>query len=101
MMRLVGEVEMQNGLVPHTHEVVKIRRDILGVEVPPEEGGVPVPHQAPQHRVLVPRREAPPRTAHHTPPPTSKYESSGDFTVTKGCWSHRIPLKASEYGLSN
>ena len=44
----------------HAHVCwLKIRRDILAVEVPHEEHGGPAPHQIPQPRVFVPGREVP------------------------------------------
>ena len=59
MLRLVGGAETRNGLVPHTGCQIKIRRDISTAGVPPEEQGIPAPHQAPQSRTLLPGREVP------------------------------------------
>ena len=51
--KLVGGVQMQNGLVPHSHMV---DTNLGGVS--PDQG-IPAPQQASQHRVPVPRRQVP------------------------------------------
>lgn len=48
---------MWNRLVPYPCVVVKNWEGYLGCRVPPEEQGIPAPHQAPQARVPVPGSE--------------------------------------------
>ena len=55
----MGEVEVQNGLFPHPHVVVKNQEGYLGTRGPSWEQGVPASHQDPQPWVPVPETEVP------------------------------------------
>ena len=54
-MRLVGVMKMWNRQVPYVW-LLRIRRNILAAEVPPEEQRVPAPHWTPQAGASVPGR---------------------------------------------
>ena len=63
---------------------LRIRRDILAVEVPREEQGVPAPHQAPQ--------PAPPGLGRRVPSTSGCNTSRDPSRRAEGCWHCRRPL---------
>ena len=74
---------MWYGLVPHSHVMIKIRKDAVAGEVPAEERGVTASHQAHQSGTPVLGKGV-----STTPASENQWDHLQD---RKGCWNARHP----------